>query len=113
MIKSAEYIFICLLAIWMSSLEKCLFRSSVHSLVGPFGSFLLLSCMSSLYTWILALYQIPDLQIFSPIQKVFFLFIFFDGFLCYTEAFLFVVVPLVYFGFCCFWLCCQVLKTYL
>ena len=50
--------------------------------------------------WILAPYLIPDLQIFSPIQKVFFLFFFFDGFLCYAETLLFRVVPLVYFGFC-------------
>ena len=51
MISDVEHVVIGLLAICMSSLEKCLFKSIAHFKLDCFRGFLVLSFVSSLYIW--------------------------------------------------------------
>ena len=70
MANDVENLFIYLLALYMSSLEKCLFKSFA---LKKWVVFSLLCCKTSFYDLALGPYQIHDLQIFSLLLWVVFL----------------------------------------
>ena len=71
MANDVEYLFMCLFAFHISSLQRSLFTSSVHSLIMLSFYYWAISVLCIL--WIQVSYQIHDLQIFSPILSFVFL----------------------------------------
>lgn len=70
-VSDTEHFFTCLLPVCISSLKKCLFRSSVHFLTGLMG-FCYWVVWPVCVFWRLILFWLHHLQIFSPILQVVF-----------------------------------------
>ena len=92
-ITDIQHLFICLLAICLYPLEKCLVKSSAYSLVLIFFS--TLSCVSCLYVLDINLFSVTSFANMFP-HSVGYLF----NFLLYAKAFMFECLICLFFILC-------------
>uniref|UniRef100_A0A8D1D8W8 Uncharacterized protein n=1 Tax=Sus scrofa TaxID=9823 RepID=A0A8D1D8W8_PIG len=80
-IRDVEHVFMGLLAICISSLEKCLFRSFAHLSIG-LSAFSLWSCISCLYIPEIKPLSVASFETIFTLLQVVFLFSFWFPLLC-------------------------------
>ena len=101
-ISAAEHFFMCLFDIFMSSLEKCLSRSSIHHFLLDFFKKFWATCTVYIF-WRLIPCRLLHLQIFSSILRVVFLLclwfpLLHKNLLCLIRSYLFIFVFIFILG---------------